>query len=227
MEQNAIFILQDTFRELIGQLLLFLPQLIGAVLILVVGALIAWALRLVVEKVVAAVKIDEMLAEAGVFAMARDAGVNLHVGHLLGWLVKWFVIVLFTIAAADVMNWSQVTLFLNDVVAYLPNVLIAVVILLVGIILGSFVYDVVTTAVKSAKLGSAHLLAGISKWAIFVFAFIAAMQQLGIATALLQILTTGLVAMLALAGGLAFGLGGQDHAKAFLSKLKDDIKTRE
>ena len=115
------------------------------------------------------------------------------------------------------------TLFLGEVVAYLPNVLISVVILLVGIVLGSFVYDVVTTAVKTAKLGGASLLAGISKWSIFVFAFIAAMQQLGIATSLLQILTTGLVAMLALAGGLAFGLGGQEHAKKFLGRLKDDI----
>jgi hypothetical protein len=223
METDAIFVLQDTFQALIAQIMGFLPQLLGAIFIVLVGALIAWALRLVVEKLIAAVKIDDLLKRLQVSAMFKKAGMNLHVGKLLSWIVKWFVIILFIIAAADVLGWGQVTLFLGEVVAYLPNVLISVVILLVGIVLGSFVYDVVTTAVKTAKLGGASLLAGISKWSIFVFAFIAAMQQLGIATSLLQILTTGLVAMLALAGGLAFGLGGQEHAKKFLGRLKDDI----
>ena len=107
--------------------------------------------------------------------------------------------------------------------AYLPDAFIAVIILLVGMLLGSFVYDVVNTAVSAAKLGGAAILAGICKWAIVVFAFIAALQQLDIAQELLQTLTTGLVAMLALAGGLAFGLGGQSHAKHVLDKLKSDI----
>ncbi len=223
MEGDAIVILQSTFQDLIGQVFGFLPQLLGAIVIVLIGALIAWALRLVVERIVLAVKIDDLLKKLQVSEAFKKAGIKLHIGRLLGWIIKWFIIILFIIAAADVLGWTQVTLFLNEVVAYIPSVLIAVVILLVGIVLGSFVYDVVTTAVKSAKLGGAHLLAGISKWSIFVFAFIAAMQQLGIASELLQILTTGLVAMLALAGGLAFGLGGQDHAKQFLGRLKNDI----
>lgn len=223
METDAIYVLQSTFQGLIAQIMGFLPQLLGAILIVIIGSIIAWALRLVVQKVIAALKVDEMLGRMQVSSAFKKVGVNLHVGNLLSWIVKWFVIILFIIAAADVLGWTQVTVFLNDVVSYIPNVLIAVVILLVGIVLGSFVYDIVTTAVRSANLGSAHLLAGISKWSIFVFAFIAAMQQLGIATSLLQILTTGLVAMLAIAGGLAFGLGGQEHAKKFLQHLQNDI----
>ncbi|NQV11978.1 hypothetical protein HQ524_01315 [Candidatus Uhrbacteria bacterium] len=226
METDAINVLQSTFQDLIAQIMGFLPQLLGAIFIIIIGAIIAWALQLVVKKIIAAVKIDDLLGRLQVASMFKKAGINLHVGKLLSWIVKWFVIILFIIAAADVLGWGQVTLFLGEVIAYIPNVLISVVILLVGIVLGSFVYDVVTTAVRSAKLGGANLLAGISKWSIFVFAFIAAMQQLGIASALLQILTTGLVAMLALAGGLAFGLGGQDHAKKFLAHLQDDITKR-
>ena len=121
---------------------------------------------------------------------------------------------MFLIAAADILGWSQITAFLNDVVAYIPNALVAVVILLVGIVLGSFVFEVVEKAVKASKMGGERLLAGIAKWAIFLFSFIAAFNN-GIASALLQTITTGLVAMIAMPVALAFGLGGQEHAKSF------------
>ena len=223
MEQDAIGVLQTTFESLLAQVFSFIPELLGAILILLVGLIVAWALRVVVEKTIAAIKIDALLKRLGVTAVVKKAGFKLHVGELFGWIVKWFVIILSLIAAADVLGWSQITQFLNDVVLYIPSAFIAAVILLVGVVLGSFVYDIVMTAVKAAKLGGAPLLAGISKWSVFIFAFIAAMEQLGIAPTLLQTLTTGLVGMLALAGGLAFGLGRQEHAQKFLKQLGNDI----
>ncbi len=227
MEPNAIGVLQSTFESLLSQILSFIPELIGAIVIIIVGVIVAWALRVVVEKIVQALRIDPALERIGVSATVKKTGITLHVGHLLGWIVRWFVIILSFVAAAEVLGWSQVSVFLNDVVLYIPSALIAVIILLVGIVLGSFVYDVVMAAVKASRLGGAALLAGISKWAIFVFAFIAAMEQLGIARTLVATITTGLVAMLAIAGGLAFGLGGQEYAKKFLKKLSDDIGSRE
>lgn len=223
MDQSAISVLQLTFESLLARLFSFIPELIGAILILIIGLVIAWALRVVVEKIIAAIKIDAVLTRMGVAAMVKKLGFSLHVGMLLGWIVKWFVVIISLIAAADILGWTQITQFLNDVVLYIPSAFIAAVILLVGVVLGSFVHDVVMTAVQASKLGGAHLLAGISKWAVFVFAFIAAMEQLGIAPTLLATLTTGLVGMLAIAGGLAFGLGGQEHAKKFLQKLGQDI----
>lgn len=223
MENDALVIVQSTFEDLWLQVIGFLPELVGAIVIFIIGLIVAWALRVVVEKVVKALHVDELMVKLKVTDLFRKSGIKLHVGSLFGWLVKWFAIIVFLIAAADILGWSQITLFLNDVVAYIPNALVAAVILLVGIVLGSFVYDIVETAIKAAKMGGERLLAGISKWAIFLFAFIAALQQLGIAVSLLQTITTGLVAMLALAGGLAFGLGGQDHAKKFMAKLKSDI----
>lgn len=223
MGQDAIVIVQSTFQELWLQVVGFLPELLGAIVVFIVGLVIAWALRVVVEKVVMALRIDDLMIKLKVKDLFKRVGLSLHVGRLLGWMVKWFIVVVFLIAAADILGWSQITAFLNDVVAYIPNALVAVVILLVGIVLGSFVFEVVEKAVSASKMGGERLLAGISKWAIFLFAFIAALQQLGIASALLQTITTGLVAMIAIAGGLAFGLGGQEHAKKFLSKLRNDI----
>ena len=223
MENEPIIVLQSTFQGLLEQVLAFLPSLIGAIIILIVGIFVAWALRIVIEKIVGALKVDALLERFDVTSSLKKVGIKLHVGKLLGWIAKWFVLILFFMVAAETLGWSQVTVFLQDVLAYLPDAFIAVIILLVGMLLGSFVYDVVNTAVSAAKLGGAAILAGICKWAIVVFAFIAALQQLDIAQELLQTLTTGLVAMLALAGGLAFGLGGQSHAKHVLDKLKSDI----
>ncbi|OGL71390.1 hypothetical protein A3B32_00875 [Candidatus Uhrbacteria bacterium RIFCSPLOWO2_01_FULL_53_9] len=223
MAQDAISIVQTTFQDLWFQVIGFLPVLIGAIVVFIIGLIIAWALRVVVEKIVKALRVDDLMVRLRVTDLFKKAGLPLHVGSLLGWIVKWFIVVVFLIAAADILGWSQITAFLTDVVAYIPNALVAVVILLVGIVLGSFVFEIVEKAVKASKMGGERLLAGISKWAIFLFSFIAALQQLGIAYTLLQTITTGLVAMIAIAGGLAFGLGGQDHAKKFLGKLKSDI----
>ena len=223
MGSTALTILQSTFQGLLAGVVAFLPQLIGAVIVLLVGILIAWALRMVVEKIIVAIKIDDLMETLQITPFFKKIGVAFKVSALLGWIIKWFVIIVFLIASADILGWSQITVFLRDVVGYIPNALIGIIILLAGIVLGSFVNGVVKAAVSAAGLEGADLVAGIAKWAVFVFAFIAAMEQLGIATVLLDTISTGLVAMLAIAGGLAFGLGGQEDAKRFLSKLRKDI----
>jgi len=110
-------------------------------------------------------------------------------------------------------------------VLYVPNVIISVIILLAGILLANFVQRVVKSAVEAAKLQSADFLSGIAKWAILVFSFMAALVQLQIAQELIRVLFTGLVAMLSLAGGLAFGLGGKDHASRVLDRLRKDLSS--
>lgn len=219
-------IIQASFADLWASLILFLPRFLGALVILLVGIIIAGILERVVMKVAALLKLDELAMKLDVKRAFESAGVRLHIGKLLGWIVKWFFIVVFLIASADIMQWGQVTEFLREVVFYLPNVLIAVVILLVGVLLANFTRNVVFAAVEAAKLSSSAFLAGISKWAILIFSLMAALVQLGIAQNLIQVLFTGLVAMLALAGGLAFGLGGQTHATAFLNRLRKDISER-
>jgi small-conductance mechanosensitive channel len=110
---------------------------------------------------------------------------------------------------------------------YLPNVIIAVIILLVGVLVANFTRNVVKSAVEAAKLTSGDFLSGLSRWSILVFSFMAALVQLGIAEGLIQTLFTGFIAMLAIAGGLAFGLGGKDQAAKVLGKLKRDISSEE
>ncbi len=220
---TAVDIVQTAFADLWASMLQFLPLFLGAIVVFILGLVIAIILKGIIVRISNFLHLDDLAVKLEVKDSFKKMGIKLNIAGLLGWIVKWFVVVVALIAATDILGWSQLTAFLNEVVLYLPNVIIAVIILLVGVLLANFVYKVVGTAVKAAKLHSADFLAGVSKWAILIFSFMAALTQLGIAQNLINILFTGFVAMLALAGGLAFGLGGKSYAESVLSRLKKDI----
>jgi hypothetical protein len=201
----------------------FLPALVGAILVFVAGWIVATALGKVVEHVFKMLKVDEAVEKAGTKARFKNAGVNLDIAKFLGGLVKWFLILVFLMAATDILKLVQVTSFLNSIILYLPNVVVAAVILAIAFLVANLVYAVVRGSTKVAGIVSATLLATVAKWAIVIFGFLAALIQLGIAASLINTLFIGLVAMLALAGGLAFGLGGKDEAAMILKKIRHEI----
>ena len=201
----------------------FLPALVGAILVFVAGWIVAVALGKVVEHIVKMIKVDEMMEKAGTKGRFKKAGVELNLAKFFGGLVKWFLVLVFLMAATDILRLTQVTSFLNSIVLYLPNVIVAAIILAVAFLVGNFVFAVVKGSTKVAGIVSATLLGTVAKWAIVVFGFLAALIQLGVAASLINTLFIGLVAMLALAGGLAFGLGGKDEATAILRKLRREI----
>mgnify|MGYP001617622362 FL=1 len=156
-------------------------------------------------------------------------GLRFALSNFVGWIVKWFFIVVILIAVTDFLGWTQVTDFLSEVALYIPNVIIAVVILTVGLVMGQFVHNVVEKSIKvsGSPTPAYKPLAALSKWAIIIFALLASLVQLGVATALIQILFTGLVAMLAIAGGLAFGLGGKEKASKWLDTIEKEVSRRD
>lgn len=224
---DYVDILRSAFIELWAGVVMFLPKLLLAVIVFLLGLLVANLLCSIVVRLIKMLRIDELFAKLEVKELFTRAGIKLDIAGFLGWLVKWFVIIVSLIAAADALGWDQITVFLSQVVSYIPNVLIAVIILLVGILLANFVNGVVRSAVAAAQMESGEFLAGVAKWSIIVFSLMAALVQLGIAQSLIQVLFTGFVAMLAIAGGLAFGLGGREHASRVLNKLENDLTSRK
>lgn len=201
----------------------FLPALLGAVLVFVAGWIVAVALGKAVEHIVKVIRIDDVIEKAGTKGRLRKAGVDLNVAKFFGGLVKWFLILVFLMAATDILHLMEVTSFLNSIVLYLPNVIVAAVILAIAFLIGNFAYEVIKGSTKVAGIVSATLLATIAKWAIVIFGLLAALIQLGVASSLINTIFIGFVAMLALAGGLAFGLGGKDEAAMILKKLRREI----
>jgi hypothetical protein len=204
----------------------FVPSLVGAILVFVAGWIIAVTLGKVVERLVKTLKVDQAFAKIGWNAKLAETGISPDVSSFLGGLVKWFLVLVFLMASTDILGFSQVTAFLDSIVLYLPNVVVAVIILAIAVLLANFVYGVVKGSTKAAGVMSATLLATISKWAILVFGILAALVQLGIATSLVSTIFIGLVAMVSLAGGLAFGLGGKDEAALILKKIREEISER-
>jgi hypothetical protein len=200
-----------------------LPALVGAILVFVAGWIVAVALGKAVEHIVKIIRVDDVVEKAGTKGRLRKAGVELNIAKFFGGLVKWFLILVFLMAATDILHLVQVTSFLNSIVLYLPNVIVAAVIMAVAFLVGNFTYAVIKGSTKIAGIVSATLLATITKWAIVIFGLLAALIQLGVASSLINTIFIGFVAMLALAGGLAFGLGGKDEAALILKKLRHEI----
>ncbi|TAK03888.1 hypothetical protein EPO34_01890 [Patescibacteria group bacterium] len=223
----TVNVFQETLLSVWTNITLALPNVLAAAVVFVAGLVVAAILSHVVLKAVELLRLDELVSKLELKAALERVGLRLHVGRLLAWIVRWFFIIVSLIAATDILGWEQITDYLKQVVIYIPNVIIAVVILLAGILLGNFVRSVVKSAVEAAQLASADFLAGLAKWAIVVFSFMAALVQLQIATAIINTLFTGLVAMLALAGGLAFGLGGKEHAHRVLEQLRKDLTSEK
>lgn len=212
------------FQDMWVGIVNFVPQLIIAVIIFIIGWVLGITLGRVVAQIIRSLKIDNILKGLGTEDVLSRAGFRLDSGAFIGGLVRWFVIIIFLIASIDVLGLSQVNVFLREVVlGYLPNVIVAALILIVAAIIADAIYKLVVGSAKAANVPSAHFMGGIAKWAIWIFAILAALSQLGIAGAFAQTLFTGLVAMLALAGGLAFGLGGKEAASRYIERLRGDI----
>lgn len=224
MVQTWSDVLIASFQNLWGGVIMFIPKLIIAIIIFIIGWVIAVALGKVVSQLIRAIKVDKALQAVGIEGPLAKAGFRLDSGAFIGGLIRWFLIIVFLLAAMEVLGLSQVSAFLRDAVLfYLPNVIVAALILIVAAFLAGAMQNVVVGSAKAAGVPSTQLLGGITKWAIWIFAILAALYQLGIAGVFAQTLFTGFVAMLAIAGGLAFGLGGKDAATRYIEKLKSDM----
>jgi hypothetical protein len=216
------------FQSLWAGVVNYLPNIVLALLVVVIGWIIASALSKVVQQVIRMIKLDQGLRAAGIDEIVGRAGIKLDSGLFLGSLVKWFVIVAFFVLAFNILKLNQITTFLQEVVLnYLPNVIAAVLILLLSGVVGDFVRRTVIRSAKAAEITSAGFAGTVAKWAIWIFGILAALLQLGIASSIILTLFSGVVVALALAFGLSFGLGGQQAAANYIEKIRHEMGGKE
>lgn len=211
--------LKSALSIIVEKISYILPNLFGALVILIIGAIIAGMLGGLISSSVRKLKVDRALEKTIFYPITQNLGMEINTSKLLGELVKWFILIIVFIAAADVAKLHQVTDFFNEVLIYLPNVFVAVIILIVASLVATFVANLITTVVKD-DLG---YFSGLAKVAIYTFGVLAALHQLQISRPLVEILFTGIVAT----GVLAFGLGGKDVAGDIVKKIYDDFKSRK
>jgi len=203
----------------------FVPGLLGALILFVVGWVVGSILGKAIAELAAVLKVDKLFDSAGVNTFMDRAGIKIKVSGFIGGIVKWFIIVVFLMASLQIIGLTQVNDFLREAVLYyLPKVIIASLVLVIATILADAMKKLVRASAQAANVRSANMLGSITLYAIWIFAFIIALSELGIATAFMQILFTGFIAALAIALGLAFGLGGKDAASRAIEKVSNDMK---
>ena len=198
----------------------FIPRFVAGLVILLIGIIIASLLKQVILSFFRTLKVEAMLRRYGVPEMKDEYSWS----ALLAEIVRWFVIILFLIPTADVWGLPRIGTLLNELLLYLPNVFVAAVIALVGFVLAKLAHNLILASAKGLTNETATGIATVAQWAINTFVILVVLNQLGVASDLIRILFTGIVAMFALAGGIAFGLGGQDAAKDILNALRKNLK---
>lgn len=215
----------QALQDVLTRVIAFIPNLVGAAIILVIGWIIAALLEWAVDNVVRAVGLQTLFERVKVEDVVKKTDVQKDTTGLIASAVKWILLLVAFIAAADALNLPQVSEFLNQVLEYVPNVVAAAAILIIGAIFAHFMARVVSGVSRASSLHFSQLAGSMTRYAILVFTIIAALSQLGIATTFLQTLFTGFVAALAIAAGLAFGLGGQTAAKEWVEKFQKETET--
>lgn len=214
--ENVMTALISSINSGLLGLILFLQNFVAGLIVLILGIIVAALIRQAVLEVMRTLKVETLLKRYGV----PEARGDLVWSNILSEIVRWFVILLFLVPAMKVWGVPEATSVLNQIVLYIPQVLVATILALVGLVFANLAHDVVLASVHNVSPQSSRVVATIAKYSIVVFVAFGVLVQLGVAADLIRILFTGIVAMLAIAGGIAFGLGGQGSAREVLDALK-------
>ena len=202
----------------------FIPVLLGAIIVFVIGWFISVGVGKLITEILKRVKFNQIFEKGGWKSALEKAEIKVDPSGFIGAIIKWILVIVFLLAAVEILGLIQFAGFLKSVLAYLPNVIVASLIFVVTVILVDIVEKIVRAAVESIKVGYGAMVSAVIKWSIWVFALLAILHQLGIAKPFMETLFTGLVAMLVISLGIAFGLGGKDVAAEILQDVKRKLK---
>ena len=188
----------------------FIPSLIGGLIILTI-----------VFGLLKMIQLEKFLARYGI---TKIEGRDIEWAEILAELARWAIIIVFLVPTLEAWNLSAVNVVLNRLILYIPNVIVAVVLALIGLVFSKLGYRIAYSMSRTLGKDLAHTVGLVAEWSIVVFVGFLVLHQLGVAQELLRILFGGLVAMVAIAGGLAFGLGGQSTARSLLESAWNRFK---
>jgi hypothetical protein len=222
---GAVF--NSSLQSLWWNFIQFTPKLVVAIVFFIVGWVLGSLIARALEQVFSSLKIDKLFASIGAENFFRKAGMNLNTGYFIGQLAKWFVIIVFLLPSLNLVGLDAIASFLKDgVLGYLPRVFIAAFVLIIATVVAEGLSKTITAGARTMNLSSAHLLGAVAKYSVWVFAFIIALSQLGVAEYYMGVLFTGIIFMIALGSALAFGLGGREAASRFLTNLEEEVSRK-
>jgi hypothetical protein len=220
---NIVDAVVSSFAAALALIFTFIPKLLAFLVIILVGYLVAAALSRAITFLLRKAGFDRVAARIGLTRLEQQMGLRLDAADLLGRIVYWFIFLIFLVPAVDALGLTAISGLLSEIVAFIPNVFVAVLILFLGTLAATFVADLVRGATSDARIGNPSVFANITRYAILGFVIIVALEQLNIAPSILNILFSAIVISAALAFALAFGLGGRDAAKRFIDRAESSL----
>lgn len=217
----------EPVREMLTRMVGYLPTLLGALIILIVGWIIAKTIRGIVNRVLNIVRFEKLADKAGISEILRKGGLEATTSEVLSGLVYWLVIIMVLVMVVNALGMPQASSILESLFTYIPNVIAAIFVLVIGMFLASFVSGIVRTAASNANLPKPDMLAGISRWSIIIFAATISLKELGIAPLLVTTTFNIIFGGVCLAVALAFGLGGKDAVAKYLEQLQQKHSEKE
>jgi hypothetical protein len=214
----------QALAEVWGNMLVFLPTLLFAIVVFIVGWFIAIGIGALIAQVLTKLKFNKIVNKGNWKSALDKAEITVNPSEFIGGIIKWILVVTFLTWSVEILGSDQFAKFLGGVLAYLPNVIVAALIFVVTVVLVDIIEKLVKVSVEKTKIGYSQMASSIVRWAIWIFAILAILEQLGIARAFMQIIFSGIVAVLAISFGLAFGLGGKETASDILSGLRRKLK---
>ena len=214
----------NPFIVLWKETIILLPKIILALVVFAIGWFIAKLLYKLIVKISRRIKLDDFFKP--LMGTIERSGYHLSLGRIIAFLVKWFVIIAFLVVALDILNLTGTKALLIGLLSYIPQVIIAVLILIAGSALAEFTKNLVLASTAFFNVKYATFLANLAKIVLIIFTVLVALDLLVPNSAIIQTLFTGIVFMLALAGGLAFGLGGRDAARDAIESFKRSMRQK-
>lgn len=194
-----------------------IPRVIGFLIILLVGWFIANLIAKLVANLLRRVNFNGLAERSGISGFVAGMGIQTDAAGFIALIVKWFIRLIALVVAFDALGLPAVSEVLRTFLLWIPNLVVGVLVLVIGGLLANAAAGIVRGAATKAGLGNAGMLASIAKGAVWIFAIVVAVNQIGVATTLVNTLFMGVVGAAAIALGLAFGLGGQETARQIVS----------
>ena len=210
----------EPVSQMLTRIMAYLPVLLGALVILIVGWLVAKAIKRIVDWLLKLIRFDALADKAGISEILKKGNLEISTAEVISNLVYWLIIIMVLVMAVDALGLPKASDVLASLFAYVPKVIAALLVLIVAMFLASFVSGIVRTAAGNANLPKPEMFAGVSRWAIIIFAATIALEQLGIASLLVTATFNIILGGVCLALAIAFGLGGKDTAAKYLEELK-------
>lgn len=209
------------------EILMFLPNLLAAVIIFVLGWFIAIWIGKLIAGVLNKLQFDALFEKTGWKEALNSAEVKVEPSAFVGAISKWILVIVFLMIVTDIMGWVAFAGILSGIIAWMPNLLVAIIIMVVAIIIADIVEKLVKVSTKKMGVSFVNFLGTMVKWAIYVFAALAVLLQLGVTPKIVEVLIMGFVGTFTLAIGLSFGLGGKEAAARLIEEARRKMSDKD